>query len=76
MHRTTKNELPHEETNKMACAPSEDSDQPGHLPSLIKVFTVMLVCPVNCCLVYSLGIILYFVFLFAGGGENTCNFRL
>ena len=24
-------------TNKMACAPSEDSDQPGHLPSLIRV---------------------------------------
>ena len=23
-----------------ACAPSEDSDQPGHLPSLISVFTV------------------------------------
>ena len=26
------------QTNKMACAPSEDSDQPGHPPSLIKVF--------------------------------------
>ena len=24
----------------MACAPSEDSDQPGHLPSLIRVFPV------------------------------------
>ena len=24
----------------MACAPSEDSDQPGHLPSLIRVFAV------------------------------------
>ena len=24
----------------MACAPSEDSDQPGHSPSLIKVFAV------------------------------------
>ena len=24
----------------MACAPSEDSDQPGHLPSLIRVVTV------------------------------------
>ena len=31
-------ELPHDKTNKMACAPSEDSDQPGHPPSLIKVF--------------------------------------
>ena len=30
----------HDKTNKVACAPSEDSDQPGHLPSLIKVFTV------------------------------------
>ena len=26
------------QTNKMACAPSEASDQPGHPPSLIRVF--------------------------------------
>ena len=26
--------------NKMACVPSEDSDQPGHPPSLIRVFAV------------------------------------
>ena len=26
------NEPPHDKTNEMACAPSEDSDQPGHLP--------------------------------------------
>ena len=25
------NEPPHDKTNKMACAPSEDSYQPGHL---------------------------------------------
>ena len=30
----------HDKTNKMTCAPSKDSDQPGHLPSLIRVFTV------------------------------------
>ena len=30
----------HDKTNKLACAPSEDSDQPGHPPSLIRVFTV------------------------------------
>ena len=30
-------EPPHDKTNKMACAPSEDSDQ---LPSLIRVFAV------------------------------------
>ena len=30
------NEPPHDKTNKMTCAPSEDSDQ----PSLIRVFTV------------------------------------
>ena len=29
----------HDKTNKMMCAPSEDSD-PGHLPSLIRVFPV------------------------------------
>ena len=28
---------PHDKTNKMACAPSEDLDQPRHLPSLIRV---------------------------------------
>ena len=35
------NEPPHDKTNKMACAPSLDSsDQPGHPPSLIRVFAV------------------------------------
>ena len=33
-------EPPHDKTNKMACVPSEASDQPGHHPSLIRVFTV------------------------------------
>ena len=32
-----RNELPHDKTNKMACAPSKDSD---HLPSLIRVFAL------------------------------------
>ena len=31
---------PHDKTNKMACAPSEDSTQPGHPPSLTRVFAV------------------------------------
>ena len=31
---------PRDKINKMACAPSEDSDQPGHTPSLIRVFAV------------------------------------
>ena len=26
---------PHDKTNKMACAPSEDSDQPGQMTRLI-----------------------------------------
>ena len=30
-------EPPRDKTNKMICAPSEDSDQPGHLPSLISL---------------------------------------
>ena len=29
-------EPPHDKTNKMACAPSEDSDQAEHQPSLIR----------------------------------------
>ena len=33
-------ELPHDKTNKMAYVPSEESDQPGHPPSLIRVFAV------------------------------------
>ena len=33
-------EQPHDKTNKMACVPSEDSDQPGHPPSLIRAFAV------------------------------------
>ena len=35
--KTRKYEPPHDKTNKMACAPSEDSDQPGHPPSLISL---------------------------------------
>ena len=31
------NEPPHDKTNKMACAPSEDSAQRGHLSSLISL---------------------------------------
>ena len=30
----------HDKTNKMACVPSKDSDQPGYLLSLIRAFTV------------------------------------
>ena len=30
----------HDKTSKMAWAPSEDSDHPGHSPSLIRVFVV------------------------------------
>ena len=38
--KMTTNEPQHDKTNKMTCAPSEDSDQPGHPPSLIRVFAV------------------------------------
>ena len=34
------NELLRDKTNKMTCAPSENSDQPGHPTSLIRVFAV------------------------------------
>ena len=37
-------EPPYEKNNQMACAPSEDSDQPGHQPNLIRVFAVRSVC--------------------------------
>ena len=32
--------LQHKKTNKLTCAPREDSDQPGHLPSPIRIFAV------------------------------------
>ena len=35
-----KYELPHIKTNKIICALSNDSDQPGHPPSLISVFAI------------------------------------
>ena len=35
----------HDKTNKMTCAPSTDTDQPGHLPSLIRVFRVRMTTP-------------------------------
>ena len=35
-----KYEPPRDKTNIMACAPSEDSDQPGHPPSLTRVFAI------------------------------------
>ena len=35
--RNKKNEPAHEKINKMACAPSKDSDQPGHPPNLISL---------------------------------------
>ena len=40
--KSTRNifEPPRVKTNKMVCAPSEDSDQPGHPPNLIRVFAV------------------------------------
>ena len=31
-------DMQHNKTNKMTCAPSKDSDQPGHPPSLNRVF--------------------------------------
>ena len=40
LHYDSRFEPPHDKTNKIACAPSEDSDQPGHPPSLIRVFAV------------------------------------
>ena len=40
MNQTFENEPHRDKTNKMACAPSEDSDHPGHPPSLIRVVSV------------------------------------
>ena len=38
--RHTSSKPPYDKTNKMACMPSEDSNQPGHQPSLIRVLAV------------------------------------
>ena len=37
VEKTGKNEPPHDKTNKITCAPSEDSDQPRYPPSLISL---------------------------------------
>ena len=39
-YKTEINEPQHDKTNKITCAPSEDSEQPGNPPSLIRVFVV------------------------------------
>ena len=36
-HKRIKNEQEHNKTNRITCAPSEFSEQPGHLPSLISL---------------------------------------
>ena len=38
-------EPPHDKTNKVACAPSEYSEQPGHATSLIRIFAVCMKKP-------------------------------
>ena len=40
LHFSSWYEPSHDKTNNVACAPSEDSDQPRHLHSLIRVFAV------------------------------------
>ena len=40
LHGSLLCERPYDQTNKTTSAPSEDSDQPGHPPSLIRVFAV------------------------------------
>ena len=40
LHQCYYNWAWHDKNNKIACEPSEDSDQPGHPSSLIRVFSV------------------------------------
>ena len=37
----------HDKTNKMTCAPIEDSNQAGHPPRLIRVFSVPMKKPLD-----------------------------
>ena len=46
-----KNKPAHDKTYKMTCVPSEDSDQPGHLPRLIRVDAQADQSP--CCVLYG-----------------------
>ena len=39
-YKTVLFELKQDKTNIVTCAPSKDSDQPGWMPSLIRVFAV------------------------------------
>ena len=45
LYRCVEYEPQQDKINKMTCAPSEDSDQPGHPPSLIRVFAVRMKKP-------------------------------
>ena len=49
--------------HKVACAPSKDSDEPGHPSSLIRVFAVCMKVPPTLCMGKQ---ILYFLFAFQG----------
>ena len=60
----TKIEPTHDKTNKMTYAPSEDSDQPEHRPSLIKVFACTLRVAKNP------------MFLHADSGDSDQNGRM
>ena len=62
-------ELPHDKTNKMTGVPSEDSDQPGHPPSLIRVFAVHMK-KLGSIAAHTQVILLV---LSCGGSYNTCN---
>ena len=55
------NEPPYDKTCKLACALSEDSDQPGHPPSLIRAFAFRMKKPLGPRLIW----------VFAG---RTCHF--
>ena len=44
-YQVGEDEPKHDKTNKMICAPSENSDQPGHPPSLIRVIAVRVKTP-------------------------------
>ena len=73
----TRVEPPHDKINKMACAPSEDSDQPGQPPSLIRVFAVrmkkawVLSYPLRAQLVFA-GRTVILLILSWGGSVLSC----
>ena len=66
-----RNDRGHNKTYKVACATSEDSDQPGHPPSLIRVFSGLMELAKACSYLFSSAQMLIRLGGYLGGSESS-----